>query len=253
MAVIPAALTEEPKTFVEKAQKIEYNMAVFFKKILALLNALHVTPGTLPVYRKEVFEKIGPFREGHKGEDMEIAFRMHKAHMVVAQCHTAVIYTYPPSTVKTLFRQRVRWIYAYIRNVIDYRTMVFGKYKNFSWFSLPAGILSIVTVVYLFWFDVYKLIRFVVIKGQQIYYTGIHPVHFSFDFFYVANKPIIFLVVFAYLLVVCSMVVGYKMVEGKVPMSFNFVRYMLLYSLVSPFWLMKAVYKAITTNTMHWR
>lgn len=93
---------------------------------------------TLPIYRKEVFEKLGGFRHGHNGEDMEMAFRMQTLHMKIAQVHDAVVYTIPPATIKTLYKQRTRWISSYLNNLIDYKHMIFNiKYKHFAFFTIP--------------------------------------------------------------------------------------------------------------------
>src|SRR3989344_7398378 len=99
MAVIPSALVTKPETMVQRAQKAEYNMAVFFKKVFSLIGGLHVTPGTLPIYRKQVTDLIGGFRHGHNGEDMEMAFRMQNNYLKIVQCHEAIVHTIPPATI----------------------------------------------------------------------------------------------------------------------------------------------------------
>src|SRR3989338_2944200 len=133
MAVIPSALVTTPTNIIQKAQDAEYDMSVFFRKIFSLIGGLHVTPGTLSVYRKKVFEMIGVFRYGHSGEDMEMTFRMQKNHLKIVQCCEAVVYTIPPNSIKTLYKQRVRWLSSFLKNIIDYRSMLFQhKYGNFA-------------------------------------------------------------------------------------------------------------------------
>ena len=80
MAVAPSLIVEKSKTLVQSAQKVEYLMAVYFKKTLGLLGAIHVTPGPLTIFRKKVFDDLGPYRHAHNTEDMEIAYRMQKNH-----------------------------------------------------------------------------------------------------------------------------------------------------------------------------
>lgn len=254
MAVIPAAILEHPETLIQRAQKVEYTMAVFFKKILSILNGLHVTPGTLPLYRSEVFAKIGNFRPGHQGEDMEMAFRMHAARMKIDQVHDAVVYTIPPRTVRTLFRQRTRWIYAFLNNLIDYRKMLFGSHGNFSWFTLPTSIISIVAVIGVFFFSIYNIISYITKAVARVHFGGFHPTYFTpnFDLFYFGS-PTIFLIVFAYALVFCSIGIGYYMVEKRLPLSYNFILFVVVYSVVSPFWIMKAIYKVAFSRQMAWR
>lgn len=256
MAVIPAAIVFNPKTFVQLAQKVEYIMAVFFKRALSLIDALHVTPGTLPIYRKEVFEKIGEFRHGHKGEDMEIAFRMHEHGMKTVQVYDAVVYTIPPATVKTLYNQRKRWIYAYLNNVIDYKHMILNKkYKNFAFYTLPAGLVSILSVVYFFWFTFSHLVKFVLDMITKMFATNFtSSLSLALpDWFFLGGKPVLIMAIIAYALVVTSIFVGYKMVEGKVPWSLNFVLFIILYSIIEPIWLMRAIFNTVFKKETKWR
>ncbi len=253
MAVIPAALLEHPETLIQRAQKVEYTMAVFFKKILSLINGLHVTPGTLPLYRRKVFEQIGNFRPGHQGEDMEIAFRMHQARMYIDQVYDAHVYTVPPRTVRALFRQRTRWIYAFLNNLIDYRSMIFGKHGDFSWFTLPTSIISIFAVISVFFFSAYKIVKYIVETIMKIHFGGFHfngvP---QIDLFYLGSTTV-FLMALMYILVFCSIGIGYYLTYKRLPMSYNFILFLVIYSVISPFWLMKAIYKTIFSRQMAWR
>jgi cellulose synthase/poly-beta-1,6-N-acetylglucosamine synthase-like glycosyltransferase len=72
MAVAPSVVVDNPKNFIQKAQKVDYNMGVYFKKMLGFLGAINVTPGPLTVFRKKVFDNLGPYKHGHNTEDMEI-------------------------------------------------------------------------------------------------------------------------------------------------------------------------------------
>lgn len=73
------------------------------------------------------------------------------------------------------------------------------------------------------------------------------------DWFFIGSKPILLIAIVAYGLIFVSILIGYKMVEGKIPWSFNFLIFILLYSIYEPFWLMKAVYNIITKNKVNWR
>jgi cellulose synthase/poly-beta-1,6-N-acetylglucosamine synthase-like glycosyltransferase len=114
MAVCPSIVVHQPKGLMQVIQRVEYDWAVFRKKILGMLGANYVTPGPFSIYKKEVFEKIGYFRKAHNTEDMEIAFRMQKNHLKIDQCEDAFVYTKVPNTVKKLYKQRLRWIYGFI-------------------------------------------------------------------------------------------------------------------------------------------
>ena len=94
---------------------------------MSLVNAIHVTPGPFSIFRKEVFDKIGKYKHAHTTEDIEIALRMQKHHMKIENAPDAYVYTNTPKTVKSLYKQRKRWIYGFIQNALDYRGLFFKK------------------------------------------------------------------------------------------------------------------------------
>src|SRR3989344_26751 len=69
MAVAPSVTVHNPKNFVQDAQNAEYYMGVYTKKMLGFLGAINVTPGPLTIFRKKVFNDLGPYRHGHNTED----------------------------------------------------------------------------------------------------------------------------------------------------------------------------------------
>lgn len=256
MAIAPSIIIHKPKTFIQRIQRVEYNMAVYVKKMLAYLDAIHVTPGPFSVFRREVFQKIGLFRKAHNTEDMEIAFRMQENHMKIGHCHTAHVYTVGPNTFYKLYRQRLRWIYGFLQNMIDYRRLVFRKtYGNFSFFTLPAGIVSITTSVYLFFFAfVYNAILWIVNHIALWRTVGIHAPQVStvhLGWFYINTHAVLFISIGLYGLVIFATVVGSKMARQK--MSLHIISYMVVYSFIAPLWLMKAVWNSITARKPSWR
>ena len=129
------------------------------------MGAIHVTPGPLTIFKKKVFKDLGPYRHGHNTEDMEIAYRMQKNNYKIEHCNDAYVYTNTPGTTKKLYKQRLRWIYGFINNTIDYRKVLFKKkYGNFAVFTLPMGVISIFSIVYLFSRIVYNFGNFIYSK-----------------------------------------------------------------------------------------
>src|SRR3989338_1794800 len=173
MAVAPSVTVCEPENIVQSAQRAEYHMGVYTKKMLGFLGAINVTPGPLTIFRKKVFDDLGPYRHGHNTEDMEIAYRMQKHNYKIEHCNDAYVYTSTPKTVKNLYKQRLRWIYGFINNTLDYRGVLFRKkYGNFALFTLPTGIISIFSVSYLFGRIVYNLFHFLSTKILVINTVG---------------------------------------------------------------------------------
>lgn len=254
MAVAPTLIVHKPKNMLQWAQKVEYNMSVYLKKMQAFLNAIHVTPGPFSIFRKEVFEKIGKFRKAHGTEDQEIAYRMQENHMKIEHCPTAYVYTVTPNTVKKLYKQRLRWIYGFIQNTIDYRRLVLNpKYGNFSFFTIPAGIISIVAAVYLFFAAIYNILVFLVEKIARwnvVGFTGVTS-NFQFDWFYIDLQALGIMTIVLYLLVLISMIVGSRIAKQKI--SLHIISFMLIYSIIAPFWLLKALWNTLRAKQPKWR
>ncbi len=257
MAVAPSIMAVNTKSIVQKAQKAEYEMvSVYVKKMLGFLGAIHVTPGPLTVFRKKVFDNLGHYRHAHNTEDMEIAYRMQKNHYKIEQCNDAYVYTNTPSTIAKLYKQRVRWIYGFINNTIDYRKILFRrKYGNFSVFTIPTAIVSIFAVCYFIGKTTYTIVHFLFIKISQYKTIGFHLTSHTLlpDPFFINMQSLMFLVIFTYVIIILSIMIGKKMAEGKWAFSFNTVYFLLIFSVVAPFWVTKAVLNTIIQRKPSWR
>ncbi len=256
MAVAPSIIVNEPKNILQKAQGAEYEMAVYVKKMLGFLGAIHVTPGPLTIFRKEVFNNLGPYRHAHNTEDMEIAYRMQVNGYKIEQCNDAFVYTNTPNTVKKLFKQRLRWIYGFINNTLDYRSAIFRKkYGNFALFTVPVGILSIATASFLFIKFLINVVKFII---KKVEYYSVSGFEFgtkvsSLDPFFINTRSLLFLTIFLYMLVFTSMILGRRMANNKIPFSVNMIYFFLIYSIIAPFWLLKAIWNTIVAKKPAWR
>ncbi|MEK7140366.1 MAG: glycosyltransferase, partial [Patescibacteria group bacterium] len=256
MAVTPSIIVNSPKNIIENAQKVEYHISIFAKRVLGFLGAIHVTPGPFTIFKKEVFDNLGPYHYAHNTEDMEIAYRMQKHHYKIDYCNDAYVYTNAPKTVQKLYRQRLRWIYGFINNTIDYRDILFRKkYGNFSTFTVPAGIVSIFTVSFVIGRLVYSLGNFVFDKIMQFGAVGFH---FSiqaqnFDPFFMNTEPFIFISVFIYILVIISIVLGRRIIEGKWRLSWSALYFFSIFSVIAPFWLLRAIFNTVISQEPAWR
>ena len=87
MALGGTVLISEPKTFVQKAQQIEYEIFSFTKKMLGLAQGVFVVPGAFSLFRKEVFDIVGGYRNAHNLEDIELTMRMHTHGLKLSLIH----------------------------------------------------------------------------------------------------------------------------------------------------------------------
>jgi cellulose synthase/poly-beta-1,6-N-acetylglucosamine synthase-like glycosyltransferase len=162
-AVSPVLKVYKPKNTLQMMQWFEYSVNHFYKSVIAKLDAIHVTPGPLSVYRTDVVKSLRGFREAHKTEDMEVAMRIQKENFRIVQCNDAFVYTKAPARLRELYRQRHRWSYGTFKNLLDYRSMIFNReYGDFGLFQLPviliSGFLGI-TVLGLIMHNIWKALK----------------------------------------------------------------------------------------------
>ncbi len=189
MAVTPAMKIYNPTTVVQMVQSTEYIFGILAKKVMALIGAIHVTPGPFTIFRKSVFDKIGPFRKAHNTEDMEIAFRMQAHHMKIDNMHQASVYTTGPNTVKKLYKQRLRWTYGFIQNIRDYKYLFFNAdYGNIGFFTLPIGFILLIGVPFSVGFLIYHTSVSIINKYEEFRAVGFIRPHFEFSIFYISTE-----------------------------------------------------------------
>ena len=166
------SLQEKRVNMLQKIQNFEYMVNHFYKSILSHLNAIHVTPGPLSIYRTAIVKNIGCFRDAHKTEDMEIAMRIQKMNYTIRQSDTSFVYTKTPRKLGDLYRQRHRWNYGTFKNLLDYRSMLLNKkYGDFGVFQLPVMFLSGIMGVTILGLMAYDLIKNTIptLKMFQLY------------------------------------------------------------------------------------
>ncbi len=256
MAVSPSVIVNNPVSFIQRAQKVEYEMSVYIKKVLGLIGAIHVTPGPFSIYRRKVFIDLGLYRKAHNTEDMEIAYRMQKHHYRIEQCQDAYVYTETPKTIRKLYKQRLRWIYGFINNTLDYRSLLFRpKYGDFSFFTVPSGIASTVAVPFLIGYTLWQIGSFFATKVQAVIDSNgavlAHPGDFSW--FYISIGTPLLLTFFLYAFVTAAIFMGQRIRERKPTFSWNILSFIFIYSIISPVWLIAAIYNTIFTRKAAWR
>lgn len=254
MAVAPSIIVHNPKNILQIAQKVDYDMAVYTKKMLGFVGGIHVTPGPFSVFRRKVFDDLGPYRKAHNTEDQEIALRMQEHGYKIDHCPDAYVHTVSPDSVAKLSRQRQRWIYGFIKNLIDYRRLLFKKkYGTVAIFTLPSGIVSVLGVVLLFSTLIYNVSSFIYHKIIQIQAVGVvSSTTFKFNWFFINTKASLFLIIILYILVIISSIIGRRLASEKRGFSFTVVYFVIIYSIIAPFWMLKAIYNAILSKEASW-
>lgn len=256
MAVAPSIIVYNPKNILQYSQNIEYDMSIYTKKMLGFMGGIHVTPGPFSIFRKKVFDDLGNYRKAHNTEDQEIALRMQEHGYKIDHCPDAYVYTNTPDSVMKLYRQRLRWIYGFIKNMIDYRRLLFKKeYGTVALFTLPSGLISIFGVIFLFANITGNIIKFIyhkIIEISTVGFGSISNFSFKFDWFFISTKAALLFAVILYILVIVSMMIGRKLSDKKSGFSFSIFYFIIIYSVIAPFWMLKAIYNAIISKESSW-
>lgn len=265
MVVTPSLCIENSDTVIRMMQNAEYKLRTFCTKVLNLLDAQYITPGPFSIFRKSVFTDLGKFRHAHNTEDLEIALRLQLHHHKIAVAEKAIIYTVGPRDVYKLYKQRVRWSSGFIYNMVEYKKLIFNPaYSNLGMFVLPLALFSMVFTIL---GVTYSLIQ-TTIQIISAYKTAqLTAWDYQFDFFSIdwwqynfQTTTIIGIMV----MFVLGFSIWYGHITTKVVENdpdkkrhlgvwMDAVYFVLLYSLISPFWVFKSVYNGITKRESSWR
>ncbi len=158
-AVTVSVLVKDPQNFLEKIIELEYILGLsLFLKIYSLFDTIQVTPGPFSIYRKSVLTEIGGFDPTNITEDLEIAYRIHKAHYKIAFCMTTFVKTIIPKNLPCLYRQRKRWYTGAILTAVQHRGMFFSRDYGLFGYFVPFNLSIIFLGLTLFLYSNYLLI-----------------------------------------------------------------------------------------------
>jgi len=109
------------------------------RRSMDMLHCLPVVSGNLGAFRREVLEATGPLRADTLGEDLELTWRVYAAGYQVRFAPSALVYAESPSTLRGLWRQRVRWARGLVQATDIHRRMIgnlrygmFGAYLAYA-------------------------------------------------------------------------------------------------------------------------
>ena len=257
-AVGGTVLIDNPKTITQKAQNIEYQMFAYSKKVLGLLGGVLVVPGAFSVFKTEALALVGGYKRGHNLEDLELTYRLQVKGHKVDHAHDAVVYTKGPDSILGLFKQRLRWSYGFINNTLDYRYTIFNrKFGNFGIFTVPMSAFAYVIILAIFFMTWYRIFEFLIQKFVALKLVGAPSVAgslFAFDWFFVNTEALVFLSAAMYGFIFLSIYLGRRLSKVSTTRSYAHVFWFLvLYSAVVPFWIIKSLYSTARSTRPSWR
>lgn len=257
MAVTPSLKIQNPDTVLGMMQNAEYNLGIFVRKVLGLLDAQYVTPGPFSIFRKSVFKKVGMYRHAHNTEDLEMALRIQEHHYKIENAHEALVYTVGPRTVYKLYKQRVRWTGGFLQNALDYRRLMFKpEYGNFGILVLPLTMIVSLSSLLLLIYSLFRTIQHLIQVITKISLVGFHfaPENpFSLDWLLFHTEATVLFSFMSIGVVLFSIWYGRKLSGDKKVGILDTVYFLILYSVISPFWLATSVYNTIRQRDAAWR
>ncbi|WP_265445790.1 glycosyltransferase [Flexivirga meconopsidis] len=94
------------------------------RRALHLMGCLPIVSGNIGAFPRHVIEEVGTFNTETIGEDLELTWRVHRGGYRVAFEPRAVVYAEAPSTIRNLWRQRVRWSRGLFQTMRIHRSMI---------------------------------------------------------------------------------------------------------------------------------
>lgn len=116
------------------------------RRALDVLGCLPVVSGNVGAYRRDVLDVVGPVRTDTLGEDLELTWRVHGAGFAVTFAPDALVYAESPSTVRGLWRQRVRWARGLLQSITFHRSMIgnprYGLFGPYLLYTVVAQVVA---------------------------------------------------------------------------------------------------------------
>lgn len=220
--ITPAMKVFNPKNFLQKVQRIEYIVAMFFARMMSRLNMIFVAPGPFSLYRTGIVKKVGGFDNNSLTEDQEIVFRLQDRHYQIKQCFNGYVYTVAPSSVKVLINQRRRWFKGGLLTLKKYKHLLFNKaYGDFGIMQLPFNLFAFGLSMFVLLFSSYFFFQPIFNHVRNLYLVGFDVLYYistlTFDFNLLDLRfGMLFILYCAFALFVFVLVSSYRNAEEKI-------------------------------------
>ncbi len=254
MCVVPSMIIDQPKTLMQYMQKPEYEVGIYLRKVFSLLSSLYIAPGPFTIIRRSVFDKIGYYIEAHHTEDLEIALRMQVNGMKLVHASDSIVYTQGPKTWPALLKQRVRWTYGGMKNIIsEYGHILFKKkYGNLGAFILPFSMISIIIAIMLFPFLVWSILSLVYKFAMKVWITGFSFSLVPFDSFFISLHSYTYLSLFLLCITMFTLYVTRRKILKTRLVTFDLLTFF-IYPVFASWWTIRSTYNFITSKKNTWR
>ena len=260
-AVLPLMKIKQPKSIMEKIQWAEYMVNLFYKRLMAILDCIQVTPGPFSVYRTAILKKIGGYDENNLTEDMEITLKLQKNNYKILQSNETEVYTNPPKTLKAFFKQRNRWYKGTLINAYRYRNMIFNKkYGDFGFIQMPRllteGVLAVLAFFIIGYITIVRPLYFKIYNYSLINYDVYSSVSMAFSNFSFLDIDYMNLFLSLTMMIIVVFLIYYAHKQTKENFSLNSIiaipLYVFFYSILAALALLTVYIDLIRGKRQRW-
>jgi biofilm PGA synthesis N-glycosyltransferase PgaC len=118
------------------------------RRSLTMLRCMPIVSGNVGAFRRDVLERTGLFNTDTLGEDLELTWRVHRAGYQVNFVPRALVYAESPSTLRGLWKQRVRWARGLLQSTALHKDMIGNpRYRMFGAFLVFNTLTMIIVPV----------------------------------------------------------------------------------------------------------
>jgi len=133
------------KSILTRIQELEYVMALnTIRRAYAFFGSVMVIPGAFGAFRRSDVTAVGGYDKDTLTEDFDLTVKLLKGRGPVISSSSAVAYTEVPSTLRGLFRQRLRWSTGAFQTVYKHREVaVERRYGALHSIGFPVLMMSL--------------------------------------------------------------------------------------------------------------
>lgn len=146
----------EEHTILGMLQKFEHMIGYRSKKTYSLTKSEFVIGGVASTYRMDVLREVGYYDTDTLTEDIGLSIKIINAR---GNRYNRIVYAADVSALtegvesfRGLLKQRYRWKYGSLQNVIKYRQLLFNMNPRFTrrltWYRLPMVIISEIAILF---------------------------------------------------------------------------------------------------------
>jgi len=260
-AVISTIKVHQPKNIYERIQHLEYIFATFIRGLMSKIDTLHVTPGALSIYQKELLDRLGGFDEHNLTEDLEMAMRLRSLGYIIKHARGSVTYTKVPDTFRKHWEQRVRWFRGFIFNSFKYKGMLFNrKYALLGTFQYPINFITMGVILLMFFLMGYTFLTEVYRQIVKFLSLGFDAFLFNFkdlptfkQVFLSINIPLAFVIIISFTISTLIYHLAHKNLKEKWRYPLALVTYLTVYPLLRFFHWMTAFSKEFFRSKHKWK